>query len=661
MHQPVFTARLPGSQKRGQKRALTPFLLLILLFSSTAFAEERGNLDELVVTAGLQPISLRDVATSVTVITREEIERRQVKYLAELLRDVPGFSVSQSGGPGTYTQVRVRGAESNQLLVLMDGIRANDPASNDEFQFQYALTSDIERIEIIRGPQSATWGTDALAGVINIIRRKDVSGRYLNTTAEYGAFDTLNLGVDGGINNERYQLSGGVAFLDTEGSNISRSGDENDGARNTTGNATLSITAADALKLAFTGQYVDARSDFDDADFIFTGLPIDADRVSEANRTYLSGDAQYDPEDSRWNGSLAINWSNSDNDNFYDGGWDSSTGANVLELRARTSVLLGNSAAQNHRLTFAVDQENTHFRQRGTATPYGDPNQDQSYHDIGYAAEYVGQAFEDFTWTLSGRLDDFSDFDNVFTWQLAASQYVTDSLKLRGSVGTGSKAPTFTERFGYYPDYFIGNPDLKPEQSSGWEVGLDSDLGADKLNLGVAYFDQTLKDEIDGFVFDLDTFLFTAANRDEKSHRKGVEAVLDADITDQFSVQGSYTWVDATETDASGNTVQEVRRPQHMASFIANFDFLQDRGNLNLSVNYNSAQFDSFFPPPFFGLEYVQLDNYTVVDVAASWQLSPQFELIGRITNLLDANYEEVLGFTRPGRGIYAGLRGRFL
>jgi vitamin B12 transporter len=175
-----------------------------------------------VVTAGLAPVSLHDVATSVTVITREEIERRQVKYLAELLRDVPGFSVSQSGGPGTYTQVRVRGAESNQLLVLMDGIRANDPASNDEFQFQYALTADIERIEIIRGPQSATWGTDALAGVINIIRRKDISGQYLNTTAEYGSFDSLNLGVDGGMNNERYQLSGGVAFLDTDGTNISR-------------------------------------------------------------------------------------------------------------------------------------------------------------------------------------------------------------------------------------------------------------------------------------------------------------------------------------------------------------------------------------------------------------------------------------------------------
>src|SRR5690606_5773000 len=137
------------------------------------------ELNDLLVSAALEPVSVADVASSVTVITREQIEQRQVEYLTELLRDVPGFAVSQSGGPGTLTQVRVRGAEANQLLVLIDGVRANDPASGDEFQFQFATTANIERIEIIRGPQSAIWGTDALAGVINIIRRKDVDEYYL--------------------------------------------------------------------------------------------------------------------------------------------------------------------------------------------------------------------------------------------------------------------------------------------------------------------------------------------------------------------------------------------------------------------------------------------------------------------------------------------------
>jgi len=150
------------------------------------------ELDQLVVTAALEPVTLREVASSITIITREQIEQRQVRYLSELLRDVPGFAVSQAGGAGAQTQVRVRGAEANQLLVLVDGIRANDPASNDEFQYQYALTEDIERIEIVRGPQSSIWGTDALAGVVNIIRRRDVAASEAAGRIEAGSFDTTS-------------------------------------------------------------------------------------------------------------------------------------------------------------------------------------------------------------------------------------------------------------------------------------------------------------------------------------------------------------------------------------------------------------------------------------------------------------------------------------
>jgi len=640
---------------------LAAFLFIV---TGAAADEEAHELKDLVVTAGLEPISIRDVASSVTVITREEIDQRQVKYLADLLRSVPGFSVSQAGGPGSQTQVRVRGAEANQLLVLIDGIRANDPASNDEFQFQYALTSNIERIEIIRGPQSATWGTDALAGVINIIRRKDVSGRYLAANAEYGSFDSLDLGVNGGINADRYQLSGSVAYLESDGINISREGNENDGSRNTTANAVLDITATDSLHLVFTGQTVSARTDYDDTDFIVTGLPYDSDRETEASRDYLRGDLRYEPAGSRWSSSFSVNWLDTGNDNYFDGSLDSSTAARSLEFRLKTSVLIGSSGAQNHRLSFEIDQDNTDFKQRGIATPFGDPNQDQSYSDTGYAAEYVGQPFESFTWTLSGRLDDFSDFDNVFTWQLAASSHVSDSVKLRGSVGTGSKAPTFTELYGFYSEFFIGNPELKPEQSAGWELGVDLEFFRQQLTLGAAWFNQTLEDEIDGFVFDPNTFLFTAANRDEKSHRKGIELILNGELSETLSIDASYTYVDATErtsnADGSNNEIREIRRPRHMASLVANFDFAENRGNVNLSVSYNGSQLDNFFPPPFFESETVELDAYTLVGLAASWKLNDSLELIGRVSNLLDEDYENVLGFSRPGIGVFAGLRGRF-
>jgi vitamin B12 transporter len=381
---------------------------IFAFFSTTILAEDAIELDDMVVTAGLQPISVNDVASSITIITREEIEQRQVKYLSDLLRDVPGFAVSQAGGPGTQTQIRVRGAEANHLLVLMDGVRANDPASGDEFQFQYALSSNIERIEIIRGPQSATWGTDALAGVINIIRRKDVSSNHLITQAEYGSFDSFDLGLDGGVSGERYQLSGGISYLETGGTNISRQGDEKDAAENTNANAMLSVDATDALQLVFSGQYVDSRTEFDDVDFFETGLPVDADRVTEAQRKYFSSEARLQPQDSPWNGSFAVNFLHTNNDNFSDGAWTNSSAAESLEFLLKAGVLLGSQ--QNHRLTFALDRNDTDFKQRGMASPFGDPNQDQSYDVTGYAAVYVGKPFDRFTWTLSGRLDDFSDF-----------------------------------------------------------------------------------------------------------------------------------------------------------------------------------------------------------------------------------------------------------
>jgi vitamin B12 transporter len=638
------------------------FLLVNFSFSvTTAYAEEEPlELNELLVSAALEPVSAADVASSVTVITREQIEQRQVKYLSELLRDVPGFAVSQSGGPGTLTQVRVRGAEANQLLVLMDGVRANDPASGDEFQFQFASTANIERIEIIRGPQSAIWGTDALAGVINIIRRKNVEEDYLAASAEYGSFNSLDLALDGGTSWENLSLSGGLSYMDTNGTNISRQGVEDDGADNTTANVVLEWAAHDSWTLLFSGLHVDASSDFDDFDNFTTGLPVDADRETRADRDYLKGEARWKPADSAWNGTLTAAWQDTDNRNFADGVWDSATSANTLEFRARASVLLGDREAGNHRLSFALDQEDVDFSQRGIAFPWGDPNQDQSYDVTGFAGEYVGKPTESFSWTINGRQDDYSDFDDVFTWQLAASQRLGESLRLRASAGTGSKAPTFIERFGFYPDFFTGNPDLKPETSKGWELGMEWDLLEQSLVLGAAWFDQQLEDEIDGFVFDPATGSFTAANKSGDSERQGLELTASGQLAESFSLNASYTYLDANEITASGERVEEARRPQHMASLNANYTFAAERGNLNLNINYNGEQLDNFFPPPFFAPEQVELDDFILVDFAASWKLTDRLELTGRISNLFDEEYEEILGFARPGRAVYAGLRGRF-
>lgn len=633
---------------------------LFAFFSNQVMAEEAIEMDDMVVTAALQPISINDVASSITIISREEIEQKQVKFLSELLRDVPGFSVSQAGGAGSQTQIRVRGAEANQLLVLVDGIRANDPAASDEFQFQFALTSNIERIEIIRGPQSATWGSDAMAGVINIIRKKDVGSSYISGTIEAGSFSTVNASVDGGYSGDIFQISGGISYLDTDGTNISRTGNEKDGAESTTANIAVEFNAGDAFSLRFSGQVVDASGEYDDIDYFVTGLPVDADRVTESELTFLTGELRYQPQQSPWSGSFSINRMDSDNNNFSDGLWSNSTAAETLEFRLRGGLTFGAGETQNHRISFAIEREDTDFSQRGEASPWGDPNQDQSFDVNGYALEYVGKPVTGFTWTMSGRLDDYSDFDNATTWQLAASYQLSPTLRLRGSLGTGSKAPTFTERYGFFADLFIGNPDLKPESSQGWEIGLDTRWADDRYQFQLAYFDQDLQDEIDGFVFDPETFLFTAANKGNDSNRKGVEAILDTQLGKSITLMTSYTYTDATEKNSLGQSIPEVRRPKHMASVSANYSFADYRGNLNLNLNYNGSQKDVFFSPTTFTSELVDIDAYTVIDLAAAWKLTSSLELTGRISNLLDEEYEEVLGFVRPGRAVYAGLRGRF-
>ena len=635
-------------------------LLLFVLSGNQLLAQEALELDELLVTAGLQPISSRDVASSVTIITAEEIEQKQIKYLSDLLRQVPGFAVSQAGGLGSQTQVRVRGAEANQLLVLVDGVRANDPAASGEFQYQLALTSNIERIEIIRGPQSATWGSDAMAGVINIIRKKDVGNRQLSGTIEAGSFNTINVGVNGGYSTQAFQISGGLSFLDSDGTNISRTGNEKDGAENTTGHIALEFSAGDDFSLRLSGQLIDASNEFDDIDYFVTGLPVDADRLTDSRQTFLTGELRYEPQQGNWSGSFSANRMDSDNDNFSDGLWASSSATETLEIRLRGGVTFGAGEARSHRVSFALEREDIDFQQRGEASFFGDPNQDQSYAVNGYALEYVGKPGTGFSWTMSGRLDDYSEFDNATTWQLAASYRLSPALRLRGSIGTGSKAPTFTERYGFFADLFIGNPDLKPESSKGWEIGLDSSWADARYQIQLAYFDQDLQDEIDGFVFDPDSFLFTAQNSKNDSRRKGIEAVLNTHLSKSFILTATYTYTDATEKDTMGQSLREVRRPEHIAGISANYNFANDRGNLNLNLNHNGPQLDVFFSPVTFTSNRVDIDAYTVLDLAAAWQLTPTLEMTGRVSNLLDKSYEEILGFVRPGRAAYVGLRGSF-
>ncbi|KAA3639327.1 MAG: TonB-dependent receptor, partial [Proteobacteria bacterium] len=416
----------------------------------------------MVVTAGLTPIETIDYGGTITVIDGDEISASGAVYLSDILRSVPGFAINQSGGIGSQTQVRIRGAEANHVLVLRDGVRLNDAAGNDEFLFNYALLDNIERIEIIRGPQSAVWGTDALGAVINIISRQ-ADDRSLQTELEYGSFNSLKAAVSGGYTQSNWRLNAGITGVDSGGSNIALQGDEKDGYENLTARFNLDNDWTDAVSSTLRFSHSDAMNEYDGTDFMVTGLPTDADLWTE--RTLTTGMAQLrvKPGDSRWYGRYDYHFSDTQADNFSLFGQDSRTGAETHELKVLNSWAFGQ--IQKQRLNILLDYRQVDFNQSGFATNYGDPNQSQSYHVTGVAVEFQGHVGDHFSWQSSARHDQFNRFEDVNNYQLSGRYQLSEQQRIRAAFGTGSKAPSFIERFGYFPAQFIGNPELKPEES----------------------------------------------------------------------------------------------------------------------------------------------------------------------------------------------------
>lgn len=628
------------------------------LVCSNAFAQSTIGadtaLDNILVTASRAPVSRIEAGSSTTVISRDQIERQQARYVTDLLRAVPGFSVSQSGTFGSQTQVRVRGSEANHVLVLIDGVRANDPASGDEFRWEFLSTSDIERIEIVRGAQSALWGSDAISAVVNVITQSGHSRNDIEGFAELGSYDSVNAGLGGGVSGDNWSMAAAFEHLDTEGSNVSRTGTEDDGSRLTTASLAATVQATDSLAIDFGLRAVDGWSQYDPADFAVTGLPYDADIANDTRQLYSQMGGQLDTFGGRVVHHLNLRYRDSDNKNLTDGVEDASTASDTVTWSWQSDIHFG-----ERRLSLALEREETEFSQRGDAT-FGDPNQDQQMSVNSVIADFQGKPSESLSWLLSARYDDNSDFDNALTGRLAVAWSITDATRVRSSIGTGQKAPTFIERFGFYPGQFVGNPNLKPETSTSFDIGVDNAWLDGELTTQLTVFHQDLQDEINGFVFDPVTFLSTAENMEGESTRRGVELAASWRASNDLEFAASYTYTDSSEEDSAGSGIPELRRPRHTGSVSANYNFIDNRANVFLVADYGGRQNDIFFPPFPAPSEIVTLDAYWLVGITAAYDVTSNLNLYARLTNLLDEEYEEVYGYRTPGRAAFLGMRVRF-
>ena len=627
--------------------------LSVLSLSGQAFSEqEESNIEEVLVSASLLPIAASRSANAITVIDSEQLKNRAAVSVSDLLRDVPGLAVSRSGMLGSLTQIRVRGSEANHLLVLIDGVEAGDPSQSDELNWATLTASDIERIEVIRGPQSALRGSDAVAGVVNIITRSAKEPLSARLFSEAGSYGTHHSGINVGVKNDDTDLLFSASHLETDGENISRSGNEEDGFQNTSYKLNAGWDVSENLRLSMAGFHTRGMSEFD-SDNDFDGFVEDQNRVSEFCNNTLRAQADYLSSDGRYQHKLVVARAENNNETFADFVKGNVTSSVKDQYQFTGSVLLDGAS---ERVSLLLEREEEDFQQRGEITSWGaNPNQDRERDTNSVALEYRTDLSDSLTFALSGRYDNNSEFDNAKTYKAEAVYQLDDSSRLRSAFGTAVKNPTFTERFGFYTN-FIGNPDLQPEESTSWELGYDKELSGGKVTVSATLFDAELENEINGFVFDAESGGFTSGNMDGTSQRQGLELSTSGILSDNLSLNAAYTYIDSVESDGAGGFRDEIRRPRHTASLNLAWQ-VTDKLHINTNAQFNGEQTDTFFPPWPASPETVTLDDYTLLNVNADFRATDKLDIYLRLDNLLDDQYEEVFGYRTLGFGANLGLR----
>jgi len=608
-----------------------------------------AEIQEVMVSASLVPIAANKSANAITVIDREQLRNRAALSVSDLLRDVPGLAVSRSGVQGSQTQIRARGAEANHLLVLIDGVEANDPSQSDELNWGVLAADDIERIEVIRGPQSSMRGSDAMAGVVNIITRSASAPFSAAAFTEVGSFSTKRSGFNLGAKKDNFDIRLGVSDTQTEGENISRTGDEKDGYENTSINLKAGLQLSDELRISVAARHSDGMNEFD-ADNDFDGFIEDQDAVSEFRNSTMRLQGDYSSADGRWQHKLMVAQSNNDNEAFADGTLGNVTASTKDQIQYIGSLFWNNGA---QRLSFLAEREEEDYKQRGPLNWGLDPNQDRERDTDSFALELRTDISDDLSFAASGRHDDNSEFDSANSFRVEAIYQLNDGLRLRSAYGTAVKNPTFTERFGFYTN-FIGNPNLEPEESSSWELGMDKQMG--ELSLSATLFDTELESEIDGFVYDPATFAYTSGNKEGKSQRQGVEFTASVNMSDNLVINAAYTYTDSVEADGVGGYKDEIRRARHTGSLNLAWQAM-DNLQINTNAQYSGSQTDTYFPPWPTPSQTVTMDDYRLININANYSASDKLDIYLRLDNLLDDDYEEVFGYQTLGFGASLGLR----
>lgn len=604
------------------------------------------------------------LGTAVTVVTGEDLQRQQIRHAADALRSLPGVSVNRSGSPAHLTAVRIRGAEHNHTLVLIDGIEANT-GSNGAFDFSDLMTEDIERIEVIRGPQSALYGSNAIGGVINIVTKRGGGPLSVTARAEGGSFGTKGgaARISGG--NERFWGAATVQHQRSNGFNIAPEGawGEEDGYRITSLSANAGAMLAENVRLDLNIRHSDKRVQNDDQTGanLRNGWVIASDSLSHTKASVLLMGVNL-----RWDmlgGDLthlftasrnSSNW----NDFYFGAGFGppsvTDTNDDAYRLAYRTSYRFSTPAiGMRHAITGLVD-----YGQESLENETDQGLVEARRSQTGFATEWRGELFERIYLSAGVRYDENDAFENFTTWRTGISVPIPEmGVRPHASAGTGVRLPTMIEQFGFFPT-FTPNPNLKAEKSEGWDAGVEFTFLKGKAIVDVTYFRMDLTDQIQTqFIPCGSNFCSHPINLAGESKRQGIEVDARFQLLPNVSLGLAYTYLDAT--DSSG--APELRRPRHAARGDIVYQFDDGRGELSLAAIYNGRMDDVVFGwAPDFANGVTTLDEYWLVTAAASYKLNPTLEIYGRVENLFNEDYEEIFGYQTAGIAAYAGLRWTF-
>jgi len=601
--------------------------------------------DQIVITASRAPEQEARTPASVTIIDGKEIERLGQPLIPTLLQLTPSAAVAISGPAGSQTDVRIRGAEANHTLLFIDGIRANDPASGDIPRFELLNADILSRIEVVRGPQSALWGSDAIGGVIAINGTDQ-----LPTTAakvEGGSFGFVRASGSGALSTDRANLAGAIGFQRATGiDSFGAPRGDKDGYRNLSARLRGIYQVAPAIRLGGAAIALTGHSQFDGYDpvtFEHTDTFDDSRNQLEAGRLW----ADFGNETSAWSGSLGGSLLGSSNKNYLDADRVNRTKGTrrVVDAQVQRHLTTG---AFEHRVIVAGDSERETFTARDVIYG-GATDQDRSRSHNSLTVEWRATASR-LTADVAVRRDFFDRFKDATSSRASILGQLGAGFSVAGSYAEGIAQPTFFDLYGFFPNNFVGNSGLKPESSRGFEGSLRFRRSA--LNASLTGYRQRLHDEIVD-VFDPITFLSSTTNRAGTSRRWGVEAQASWQVGDMMRLSANYAYLHATEPDAlNDRQLTELRRPKHSGSVAA--DGTAGRWTYGASITYTGSHLDreEVFP---FGI--VRLKSYWLADARVAYAVKPGVELFARGANLFDAKYQAVAGYRTEPRAGYLGIR----